>query len=125
MSFTNAARELSVTQTAVSHQIKSLEAELGVALFRRSPRRIALTVPHFSVLPHVVAQTGAVATISRQLALSFASDTRLAIRTAPLAMHTRALQMIWHSRSDADEGGKFLRGLVQEAADSVRSTADK
>ncbi|HWA71754.1 MAG TPA: transcriptional regulator GcvA [Polyangiaceae bacterium] len=43
MSFTNAARELSVTQTAVSHQIKSLEAELGVALFRRSPRRIALT----------------------------------------------------------------------------------
>src|SRR5689334_23127336 len=43
MSFTAAARELCVSQTAVSHQIKSLEGELGVALFRRLPRRIALT----------------------------------------------------------------------------------
>src|SRR6186997_2540117 len=43
MSFTRAARELSVTQTAVSHQVKQLEQELGVILFRRSPRQIALT----------------------------------------------------------------------------------
>jgi len=43
MSFTRAARELSVTQTAISHQVKLLETELGVVLFRRSPRRIALT----------------------------------------------------------------------------------
>jgi LysR family glycine cleavage system transcriptional activator len=43
MSFTAAARELCVSQTAVSHQIKSLEEELGVALFRRLPRRITLT----------------------------------------------------------------------------------
>jgi LysR family glycine cleavage system transcriptional activator len=42
-SFTRAAVELRVTQTAVSHQVKALEAELGVALFRRSPRRLALT----------------------------------------------------------------------------------
>ncbi|MGC4086359.1 MAG: transcriptional regulator GcvA [Polyangiaceae bacterium] len=42
-SFTRAARELGVTQTAVSHQIKALEAELGVALFRRSPKRLSLT----------------------------------------------------------------------------------
>jgi LysR family transcriptional regulator, glycine cleavage system transcriptional activator len=43
MSFTRAARELGVTQTAISHQVKQLESELGVVLFRRSPRRIALT----------------------------------------------------------------------------------
>jgi LysR family glycine cleavage system transcriptional activator len=42
-SFTRAAGELGVTQTAVSHQVKALEAELGVPLFRRSPRRLALT----------------------------------------------------------------------------------
>src|SRR5437773_8884890 len=42
-SFTRAAGELGVTQTAVSHQVKALEGELGVALFRRSPRRLALT----------------------------------------------------------------------------------
>jgi LysR family transcriptional regulator, glycine cleavage system transcriptional activator len=42
-SFTRAARELAVTQAAVSHQIKQLEVELGTALFRRWPRRIELT----------------------------------------------------------------------------------
>jgi LysR family glycine cleavage system transcriptional activator len=45
MSFTRAADELYVTQTAISHQIKQLEAHLGVALFQREPRRISLT-PH-------------------------------------------------------------------------------
>lgn len=43
LSFTAAARDLNVTQTAVSHQIRSLEAELGTALFRRMPRKLALT----------------------------------------------------------------------------------
>ena len=42
-SFTRAAAELGVTQTAVSHQVKALEDELGVVLFRRSPRRLVLT----------------------------------------------------------------------------------
>jgi LysR family glycine cleavage system transcriptional activator len=34
-SFTRAAGELCVTQGAVSHQVKALEAELGVKLFNR------------------------------------------------------------------------------------------
>jgi LysR family transcriptional regulator, glycine cleavage system transcriptional activator len=42
-SFTLAARELGVTQTAVSHQVRALEGELGTALFRRTPQRISLT----------------------------------------------------------------------------------
>jgi LysR family transcriptional regulator, glycine cleavage system transcriptional activator len=41
--FTKAAKELCVTQTAVSHQVKALEEELGVTLFRRSPQRVELT----------------------------------------------------------------------------------
>src|SRR5262245_60704325 len=42
-SFTKAAQELCVTQTAVSHQIKALEKELGTTLFKRTPQRISLT----------------------------------------------------------------------------------
>ncbi len=42
-SFTKAAVELSVTQSAVCRQIASLEAFLGVALFRRSQRGVGLT----------------------------------------------------------------------------------
>jgi LysR family transcriptional regulator, glycine cleavage system transcriptional activator len=43
LSFTRAARELGVTQTAISHQVRSLEDELGLALFSRSPRGLRLT----------------------------------------------------------------------------------
>jgi LysR family glycine cleavage system transcriptional activator len=43
MSFTKAAEELSVSQTAVSHHVRTLEELLGVALFRRLPRKVELT----------------------------------------------------------------------------------
>jgi LysR family transcriptional regulator of beta-lactamase len=43
LSFTKAAEELCVTQTAISHQIKSLEERLKITLFRRSPRGLTLT----------------------------------------------------------------------------------
>jgi len=43
MNFTAAAREMNVTQAAVSKRIKALEQELGLTLFRRSGRSLALT----------------------------------------------------------------------------------
>ena len=42
-SFSRAADELFVTHGAVSHQIRALEAELGVALFARDGKRVRLT----------------------------------------------------------------------------------
>ena len=42
-SFKDAASELGVTPTAVSHQIRTLEDQLGVALFVRQIRKIVLT----------------------------------------------------------------------------------
>ena len=42
-SFTKAADELSVTQGAVSHQVKALEAELGLRLFNRERQRLVIT----------------------------------------------------------------------------------
>lgn len=42
-SFTRAAAELCVTQGAVSHQVKALEAELGVKLFTRERQRLVIT----------------------------------------------------------------------------------
>src|SRR5947209_18472139 len=43
MSFRDAASELGVTPTAISHQIRLLEDICGQALFRRRPRPVALT----------------------------------------------------------------------------------
>lgn len=51
LSFTRAAVELCVTQAAVSHQVKSLEAQLNVTLFKRLPRGLMLTSEGETLLP--------------------------------------------------------------------------
>jgi DNA-binding transcriptional LysR family regulator len=43
LGFTKAAEELLITQSAVSRQIRALEEHLGVPLFERRPRALALT----------------------------------------------------------------------------------
>ncbi|MCP4388390.1 MAG: LysR family transcriptional regulator, partial [Gammaproteobacteria bacterium] len=43
LSFTEAATELCITQSAVSRQIKALEEQLGVPLFQRLHRALELT----------------------------------------------------------------------------------
>ena len=51
LSFTRAAIELCVTQAAVSHQVKSLEAQLNVTLFKRLPRGLMLAREGETLLP--------------------------------------------------------------------------
>ena len=53
MSFTKAAAELHVTQTAISHQIRRLEDELGVTLFLRLKEGLALTEEGQAYLPGI------------------------------------------------------------------------
>lgn len=55
LSFTKAATELHVTQTAISHQIRRLEEQLGVKLFQRQTRALALTPDAQAFLPEVSA----------------------------------------------------------------------
>jgi len=53
LSFTAAADEIGLTQSAVSQQVKSLEMRLGVLLFSRRPRGLALTDEGRKLLPQV------------------------------------------------------------------------
>ncbi|MEV4442064.1 LysR family transcriptional regulator [Streptomyces sp. NPDC049577] len=51
-SFTRAAESLNVTQSALSHQIKALEREVGGPLLERLPRGVGLTPMGRAYLPH-------------------------------------------------------------------------
>lgn len=53
LSFTGAAHDLNMTQSAVSQQVKSLEAFLGRPLFHRRPRVLELTETGITYLPVV------------------------------------------------------------------------
>jgi DNA-binding transcriptional LysR family regulator len=51
-SFTQAGRELFLTQSAISHAIKALEADLGCQLFHRQGKSVHLTQAGRELLPH-------------------------------------------------------------------------
>lgn len=51
LNFTRAALELSVTQAAVSQQVRLLEEQLGAVLFKRLPRGLELTDEALVLLP--------------------------------------------------------------------------
>lgn len=51
LNFSRASEELKITQPAVSHQIQSLEEELGVKLFRRTSKSVSLTQEGILFLP--------------------------------------------------------------------------
>src|SRR5690242_4594243 len=55
LSFTKAAAELFLTQSAISRQVQTLEEQLGVKLFRREVRRLSLT-PEGEVLHRAAAE---------------------------------------------------------------------
>jgi len=53
LNFTRAAIELHVSQGAISHQVAALEERLGMPLFRRLPRGLALTDEGQALVPTV------------------------------------------------------------------------
>jgi DNA-binding transcriptional LysR family regulator len=83
---------------------------------RRLSRTIALTVPHFSVVPMMVEHGAYVATLSRRLAEAQAGLFKVRLCEPPFSLGKRPTRMLWHERSELDPGAKFFRDLVREAA---------
>ena len=82
LSFTRAADERFVTQSAISRQIRSLEDDLGVELFARGHRALALTAPGQKLL---LACQGVLAQLRRTVSSIRAPNARevLALSTTP------------------------------------------
>jgi LysR family transcriptional regulator, glycine cleavage system transcriptional activator len=80
--FSRAAEEVHVTHGAISHQVRALEQELGVALFARHGKRIAITAEgeHFaSILREALGDIAAAADALR----ADAKQARLTITALP------------------------------------------
>ncbi len=79
LSFSAAAAELHVTQSAVSHQIRQLEDHLGESLFDRGGRRVALTEQGERYLEAVAPALAQIERASEQLRGVSDSRIRLAV----------------------------------------------
>ena len=80
-SLTKAAVELNVTPGALSHQIRGLEDHLGVKLFDRGVRSIALTAAGKALQPGL--QAGFVHIRDALASLNAFSDTRVLVISTP------------------------------------------
>lgn len=85
LSFTKAAAELNLTQSAVSRQIKSLEEWLGVALFERRTRSLALTRHGETLFKAVPDILRTVEEVSRQIRQEQLARTLTVTTTASFA----------------------------------------
>ena len=81
-SFKAAAAELCVTASAVSHQMKVLERQLGVALFDRGPRSLTLTAAGAHYLETVDAVFERLESVTAQLRRRF-SRTLVRLQVPP------------------------------------------
>jgi LysR family glycine cleavage system transcriptional activator len=82
-SFVKAATELHVTASAVSLQIRQLEDELGLKLFERTPKGLALTAAGSRVLPDVSSAFEKLRTTFSTLNEAEAGGAMLTISAAP------------------------------------------
>lgn len=81
-SFTRAAAELSVTQAAVSQQVRRLEGWLSVRLFHRRENSLELTEAGRAYLPLVTAALAGIADATAQIAPARATGV-LTVTTTP------------------------------------------
>ena len=79
-SFKAAAGELKVTPTAISHQVRTLEEQLGFALFIREVRNIRLTQEGLELS---MATNKAFSTLAEALSSLEESENRITVSTTP------------------------------------------
>ena len=68
LSFTKAAAELFVTQSAVSRQVRQLEEHLGVRLFERRTRAVVLTEAGYRYYSELAPLLDRIAELTRSIA---------------------------------------------------------
>jgi len=133
LSFSAAARELSLSQPAVSLQIQTLEKSVGVRLFSRSGNKLTLTLAGEALLRSVETMLQAEDEARRvvdELRTGSEREIKLAVEAsclyavAPLLREFRAANSGVRVRLDVDSPERIMTAIQREAIDGgfVRST---
>ncbi|MFC6300264.1 LysR family transcriptional regulator [Pseudomonas sp. CCM 7893] len=83
LSFTRAANELALTQSAVSRQVQALEAQIETSLFKRDGRRIELTAVGARYLYELSAALGRIRSATLQTISFRSQDETLHLAVLP------------------------------------------
>jgi len=75
-------------------------------------RRIALRVPHFTVVPMVLERTDLILTLPARVARVFERRGKLKALPPPVPIPSAEVAVHWHERFEADPGNRWLRQQV-------------
>ena len=84
-------------------------------------RDIAVSVPSFAAAAAIAAQTNLVAGMPRRMAKMFLRQLPLATVALPVPPLPFRIQLVWHQRTDGDEGARFFRSMVVAALKASRA----
>jgi DNA-binding transcriptional LysR family regulator len=77
-------------------------------------RKIALRVPHFTVVPMVLERTDLILTLPQRVARVFEQRGKLKSLPPPVPIPLAEVAVHWHERFEADPGNRWLRDQVIE-----------
>src|SRR5262249_19212221 len=79
-------------------------------------RRVALSVSHFLVAPHVVASSDLALVASERVIAPYVEPLRLRTLPLPFRLSGYRLTQVWAQRADDDEGHRWLRSNLAKLA---------
>jgi len=85
-------------------------------------RRIAVTVPEYTVAPSILSRTDLVFTTGRPFAEHLASSMNFKLIKAPPELGRMSFYLLWHERSHSSACSRWLRQLIREVAGRVGAT---
>ncbi|WP_198029428.1 LysR family transcriptional regulator [Bradyrhizobium sp. WSM3983] len=89
---------------------------IGTALLERAAnRRIALSIPHTTVLPMIIGETELIATVPKIVATALCASGGLHAVPTPFSIEPNHVYQWWHKRNSEDSGHRWLRSIFANA----------
>lgn len=79
-------------------------------------RHVAVTIPHFLVVPFILAQTNLVATLAKRVAESFVRHNDLKVLPLPLTLKGFSVSMRWHRSNTPYPEHIWLRSQMENVS---------
>jgi len=95
--------------------VAQLANTLAVRLDRAGlARKVALRVPHFTVVPMILEKSDLILTLPARVARVFERRGRLKALQPPVAIPPAEVALYWHERFEPDPGNRWLRDVMVE-----------
>jgi DNA-binding transcriptional LysR family regulator len=93
----------------------------GILARQGHHRRIAATIGHFLLAPHLLAHTDLVASEPRAMMAPLAARLGLALLPLPFEAPGFSIALVWHARIRGDDGYKWLQSVIAEESRRMRT----